>query len=149
MSEMEQTIKFCPVCGNDAPDEVIQTTGSDWHCQSCDKVIETYILSKDFLDEDNELGFHIPETEKEVLIHFCPVCRFESTKPIDVQQVFDHGGPWICEQCDEYVEAFVLPDYHKDRYREDSENNRSHHSFIPVLVILFIILITLLLFLIK
>lgn len=146
---MEETIKFCPVCGNDAPDEIVQTTGSDWHCQSCDKVIDAYILSKDFLDKDNELDFHVSETEKEVLIHFCPVCRFESTKPIDVGQVFDHGGAWICEQCDEYVEAFVLPNYHKDTYQENTENKRTPYSFMPILIILLILLIALFWFLIK
>ena len=64
------------------------------------------------MDEEERLEI-MKEAQK--YIRFCPHCGYESDKEFD--GVDTNGGDWVCTNCKEQVEAYIL----SDRFDEEVE----------------------------
>lgn len=68
------------------------------------------------------------------LIRFCPLCGYESTKEFnDFEAV---GGDWICENCGEPVEAYIIEGEEEDDDDDSDQTSNSSLLFWLVLVVL-------------
>lgn len=78
-------------------------------------------------------------------VHYCPLCGHQSIKDFEHEDECGYGGEWICEQCDERVEAFLLLREGDRIFEEDQEdrfNEKKGMSVsVPIILILMIIVI--------
>lgn len=70
------------------------------------------------------------------LIRFCPLCGYESTK--EFNDYIASGGDWVCENCDEIVEAYLLP---IDEDEDEEGQEEEHYSSTLLLWLVLVIII--------
>lgn len=145
---MKQAINCCPVCSLEAPSEIKGSSGGDWYCQKCNYQVDTRILPDSFLDEmDVTLETDFSNLNTDILIEYCPACRHKSDKPFFIGTIDDSGGEWVCEQCDQFIEAFVVgyedPTEKMMEERDPFKKNKNLLFFIvvSVVVVLYILFI--------
>lgn len=59
----------------------------------------------------------------QALIQYCPLCGYKSQKKFD--DYMEDGGDWVCENCHERVEAYLLEleqDAPEDELTEESSS---------------------------
>lgn len=69
------------------------------------------------------------------LIRFCPLCGYESTK--EFSDHMDNGGDWVCENCNEFVEAYVLST--DDEEEEDADEGGSGCGLLFTVLVIVVI----------
>ena len=70
------------------------------------------------------------------LIRFCPLCGHESTK--EFNDYIDSGGDWVCVNCNEFVEAYLLSTEEDDEDEAATGGESGSSLYIWILLIVFI-----------
>lgn len=77
-----------------------------------------------------------------VKVQYCPLCGYKSKKKFAT--LLEHGGDWLCENCDERVKAYVLlkgEDVREFQYKEERVEKEYTGIPLPISMLLGIVLL--------